>query len=58
MVSAGEAMGRVVAGLEEYQLECVESGEVPCIDVKHHAWVVSDENENVCYCEKCGCAEY
>ena len=32
--------------------------EVPCIDKAGHEWVVSDENENVCYCEKCGCMEY
>lgn len=33
--------------------------EVPCIDGKEsHVWVVSDENENICYCERCGCHEY
>lgn len=32
---------------------------VPCIDkTENHKWVVSDENENICYCERCGCMEY
>lgn len=43
---------------EEYRTTCFESGEAPCIDIKHHKWVISDENDNVCYCEKCGCPEY
>lgn len=41
-----------------YVDECEENGEVPCIDARHHHWVCSDENENVCYCDKCGCGEY
>jgi hypothetical protein len=32
--------------------------DIPCIDKQGHDWVVSDENENVCYCAKCGCMEY
>jgi hypothetical protein len=36
-----------------------EPPEVPCVDgTERHVWVVSDENENVCYCERCGCPEY
>lgn len=32
---------------------------VPCIDgTENHKWVVSDENEDICYCEHCGCMEY
>jgi hypothetical protein len=32
---------------------------VPCVDgTENHKFVVSDENENVCYCERCGCIEY
>lgn len=29
-----------------------------CTDSRGHKWVVSDENENYCYCERCGCCEY
>jgi len=33
--------------------------EVPCIDgTGDHEWVVSDEDENYCYCSRCGCGEY
>jgi hypothetical protein len=33
--------------------------EVPCIDGRDsHEWVVSDENENVCYCSRCGVPEF
>lgn len=35
-----------------------EDGDVLCSDPRGHAWVVSDENENYCYCERCGVAEY
>lgn len=35
-----------------------EDGEVICSDPGGHSWVISDENENVCYCENCGCYEY
>lgn len=35
-----------------------EEDEVPCIDKQGHIFVVSDENENICYCERCGCLEY
>lgn len=40
--------------------KCIASadGEIPCIDSRGHSWVVSDENENICYCDKCGCMEY
>jgi hypothetical protein len=32
---------------------------VPCVDgTENHKFVISDENENVCYCERCGCVEY
>jgi hypothetical protein len=32
---------------------------VPCMDgTENHKFVVSDENENICYCERCGCIEY
>lgn len=43
---------------DKYEEDCHENGEVPCIDNKHHKWVVSDENENICYCERCGTPEY
>ena len=33
--------------------------EVPCIDgTENHQWVISDDDENVCYCCRCGCCEY
>lgn len=35
-----------------------EDGEIICGDPRGHSWAVSDENENVCYCSRCGCAEY
>lgn len=32
---------------------------VPCIDgTEAHEWIVSDEDENICYCTRCGCMEY
>lgn len=32
---------------------------VPCSDgTENHLWVVSDEDENDCYCERCGSREY
>jgi fructose-1,6-bisphosphatase len=32
---------------------------IPCMDgTENHKFVVSEENENVCYCERCGCIEY
>ena len=40
---------------------CDEGNEVlvPCVDkTENHEWVVSDENENICYCSRCGCCEY
>lgn len=41
-----------------YREECHEQGEVPCVTPAHHSWVVSDENEEVAYCQWCGCCEY
>ena len=41
-----------------YVEKCHEDGEVPCSDIEGHVWVTSDENENDCYCEKCGTREY
>ena len=33
--------------------------QVPCVDnTENHIWVVSDEDENICYCERCGTLEY
>jgi hypothetical protein len=33
--------------------------EVACVDgTENHEWVVSDEDENVCYCSRCGTCEY
>jgi hypothetical protein len=32
--------------------------DMPCLSKSGHKWVVSDESENVCYCENCGCLEY
>lgn len=46
------------AEYDAYQEECCEHGDVPCSDPAGHVWVVSDEDENYCYCEKCGCCEY
>jgi hypothetical protein len=46
------------AEIDAYREECYENGEVPCDDPAHHVWAVSDENDNYCYCEKCGCCEY
>lgn len=40
---------------EAYVNQCNENGDVPCADPAGHAWVISDEDENYCYCEKCGC---
>ena len=41
------------------ELEQYEPPAVPCVDgTESHEWVVSDENENVCYCSRCGCMEY
>jgi hypothetical protein len=46
------------AEIDAYREECNENGEVACVDPAHHVWAVSDENDNYCYCEKCGCCEY
>ena len=46
------------AEIDAYREECYEHGDVPCTDPAGHVWAVSDENENYCYCEKCGCVEY
>lgn len=58
----GWSVHDIVAGggavFEAYKERCYEDGEVPCNDTGHHKWVISDENENHCYCEKCGCSEY
>jgi hypothetical protein len=35
-----------------------DPAEIECDDPRGHKWVVSDENENICYCERCGCGEY
>jgi len=33
--------------------------EVPCIDgTENHEWVISDENDSVSYCSRCGVPEY
>lgn len=34
------------------------NGDEPCIDQHGHKFVVSDDDENICYCERCGCGEY
>lgn len=31
---------------------------VPCTDPGGHIWVVSDEDDDYCYCSNCGCMEY
>lgn len=46
------------AEIDAYREECYENGDVPCNDPEGHVWAVSDENDNYCYCEKCGCCEY
>lgn len=35
-----------------------DSGEPECTDKRGHKWVVSDENDDVCYCERCGSSEF
>ncbi len=42
----------------DWRAEAYENGEEPCIDARGHSWTVSDENEELCYCSKCGCYEY
>lgn len=42
----------------EAEVEDDDPAEVPCIDRQGHRWTVSDENENVCYCSRCGVPEY
>lgn len=38
---------------------CDEDPEVPCVDgTEQHEWVTSDEDENYCYCSRCGSGEY
>jgi hypothetical protein len=54
----GEALGQAAGKYADYEQECYESGEVPCIDTHGHSWTVSDEDDNICYCNKCGCSEY
>ena len=34
------------------------SDEPKCSDPRGHRFVVSDEDENYCYCERCGVCEY
>ena len=39
--------------------EPIDEIAVPCIDgTENHRWAMSDDNENVCYCSRCGCCEY
>lgn len=42
----------------QWECEVRSNGDVPCLDPSGHEWTVSDEDENVCYCSKCGCGEY
>lgn len=44
--------------MEEYEMQCHENGEPPCNTIYGHEFVVSDEDENYCYCENCGCVEF
>jgi hypothetical protein len=67
-----EAAGKIIAAiakLHEHEMEEAIAAKadvevdaeivVPCMDgTENHKFVVSDENENVCYCERCGCIEY
>jgi hypothetical protein len=46
------------AEIDAYREKCNENGEVACVDPEHHVWAVSDEDDNYCYCERCGCVEY
>jgi hypothetical protein len=42
---------------EQQQLD--DEVAVPCVDgTENHEWVISDEDENICYCSRCGCLEY
>ena len=43
---------------EAWKTELYEAGEIPCLDQSGHRWAISDENENVAYCSRCGCGEY
>lgn len=42
----------------QWRCEAHVNGDIPCVDADGHIWVVNDEDENICYCEKCGCYEY
>lgn len=35
-----------------------DNSEPRCSDPRGHKFVISDEDENYCYCERCGCIEY
>jgi hypothetical protein len=67
-----EAAGKIIAAIAEFHEHKMEEAiaakadvevdaeiVVPCMDgTENHKFVVSDENENICYCERCGCIEY
>jgi hypothetical protein len=49
----------VLGGPPEWTPDRDDHVEVPCVDgTDSHKWVTSDEDENICYCEICGCREY
>ena len=40
-------------------MDMMDEPDVACIDgTERHDWIVSDEDENVVYCSRCGCSEY
>lgn len=41
-----------------WRCESFVNGGIPCVDSAGHDWVVNDDDENICYCCKCGCCEY
>ena len=49
---------RITVSRKAYVEQCYRDGEIPCVSMDHHRWVVSDEDDNVVYCKRCGCAEY
>lgn len=57
LLSDNEGAARMMANASS-SLMVMEEVEVPCIDGADHDWVVSDENDNIVYCSRCGCPEY
>ena len=58
MMSTFDREPEKLSPMAQYRFDCAENGEEPCIDPGHHRWVISDENEEIAYCSKCGCGEY